>query len=89
MVSPPQPRLPMHVDLERPLPDLVHQAASQIEREYIRKALKKSRGNVGRCAQMCGMDRVILERKMAEYGGSVAAGKNSHSASQAISSHLR
>jgi len=67
IVSPPQPRFPMHVDLERPLPDLVRQAAAQIEREYIRKALKKTRGNVGRCARICGMSRRSISAKIAEY----------------------
>ena len=57
----------MHVDLERPLPDLVRQAAAQIEREYIRKALKKTRGNVGRCARICGMSRRSISAKIAEY----------------------
>jgi DNA-binding NtrC family response regulator len=67
IISPPPPRFPMHVDLERPLPDLVRQASAQIEREYIRKALKKSRGNVGRCARICGMSRRSISAKIAEY----------------------
>ena len=67
IVSPPAPRFPFPVDLNRPLPDLIRETAAQLENQYIRKALKKSRGNVGRCARICGMSRRSISAKIAEY----------------------
>ena len=31
------------------------------------RALKKSRGNVGRCARICGLSRRSISAKIAEY----------------------
>src|SRR5262249_40215645 len=67
LVTPAAPKLPFHIDLERPLPDLLREATASIERQYIRKALKKTRGNVGRCAEICGMSRRSISGKIAEY----------------------
>src|SRR4051812_41876354 len=49
------PRVPFHIDLDRPLPEILRETAAAIEQQYIRKALKKTRGNVGRCARICGL----------------------------------
>jgi DNA-binding NtrC family response regulator len=38
-----------------------------IEQQYIRKALEKSHGNVGRCAKICGLSRRSISAKIAEY----------------------
>src|SRR5205085_1164485 len=35
--------------------------------EDIQKALKKARGNVGRCAKICGLSRRSISAKIAEY----------------------
>jgi DNA-binding NtrC family response regulator len=67
LVTPAAPKLPFHIDLDRPLPDLLREATAAIERQYIRKALKKTRGNVGRCAKICGMSRRSISGKIAEY----------------------
>ena len=40
--------LPVTVDLSRPLTELVHDAVAQIESQYIRKALTKTHGHIGR-----------------------------------------
>jgi DNA-binding NtrC family response regulator len=56
------------VDLKQPLPDLIRIATEQIEKEYIRKALEKSRGNVGRCAELCGLSRRSISGKISQYG---------------------
>src|SRR2546425_690436 len=45
------------IDLKHSLPYYLKQSTEQIEREYILKALEKSRGNVGRCADLCGLSR--------------------------------
>src|SRR5262249_12832176 len=64
--APPQ-KTPFHIDLERPLPKLLQEAIANIEQSYIRKALKKARGNVGRCARICGLSRRSVTAKIAEY----------------------
>jgi DNA-binding NtrC family response regulator len=55
------------IDLARPLPDLLREATAELEKQYLRKALKKSRGNVGRCAKICGLSRRSISAKLAEY----------------------
>jgi DNA-binding NtrC family response regulator len=67
LVSPPASKLPFHIDLDRPLPELLHEAVVNIEQAYLRKALKKTRGNVGRCARICGLSRRSVTAKIAEY----------------------
>jgi transcriptional regulator with GAF, ATPase, and Fis domain len=67
LVSPPVSKLPFHIDLERPLPELLRDAVLNIEQQYLRKALKKTRGNVGRCARICGLSRRSVTAKIAEY----------------------
>ena len=56
------------VDLRHPLPFYLQQATEQIERQYILKALEKSRGNVGRCAELCGLSRRSVSGKISQYG---------------------
>jgi DNA-binding NtrC family response regulator len=65
--TPSGPKLPFHIDLDRPLPDLLREAVAAIEHQYIRKALKKTHGNVGRCARICGLSRRSMTAKIAEY----------------------
>jgi DNA-binding NtrC family response regulator len=67
ITAPAAPRLPFHIDLDRPLPELLRDAVNSIERQYITKALKKTRGNVSRCARICGMSRRSITGKIAEY----------------------
>jgi DNA-binding NtrC family response regulator len=55
------------IDLKHPLPYYLKLATEQIEREYIRKALEKSRGNVGRCAELCGLSRRSVSGKIGQY----------------------
>jgi DNA-binding NtrC family response regulator len=55
------------IDLSNPLPHYVKIATEQIEREYILKALEKSRGNVGRCAELCGLSRRSVSGKIRQY----------------------
>jgi DNA-binding NtrC family response regulator len=56
------------IDLTHPLPFYLQQATEQIERQYIAKALEKSRGNVGECAKLCGLSRRSISGKISEYG---------------------
>jgi DNA-binding NtrC family response regulator len=65
--KPAAPKMPFHIDLDRPLPDLLKDAVATIEQQYIKKALKKTHGNVGRCARICGLSRRSMTAKIAEY----------------------
>ena len=46
---------------------LMAEMVGHVEHQYIRKALKKARGNVGRCARICGLSRRSITAKIAEY----------------------
>jgi DNA-binding NtrC family response regulator len=61
------PRTPLSIDLERPLPDILRNACADIEREYLKKALRKTHGNIGRCAKICGLSRRSISAKIGEY----------------------
>jgi len=67
LTAPQAAKLPFNIDLERPLPDLLRDVTQEIEQQYIRKALKKSHGNIGRCAKICGLSRRSISAKIAEY----------------------
>jgi DNA-binding NtrC family response regulator len=66
--TPVTPKMPFQIDLSRPLPDLVRETVSNLERQYIQKALRKTRGHVGRCAKICCLSRRSITTKIAEYG---------------------
>jgi DNA-binding NtrC family response regulator len=67
LVNPATSKMPFQIDLDRPLPELLREAVANIEQQYIRKALRKTRGNVGRCARICGLSRRSISAKIAEY----------------------
>ena len=67
LLSAPTPRVRFPVDLNRPLPEILNEVVAGVEKQYIRKALKKTRGNVARCAQLCGLSRRSMTAKIAEY----------------------
>jgi DNA-binding NtrC family response regulator len=67
---------PFVVDLDRPLPDVLRDMTNQIEQAYIRKALEKTHGNVGRTARICGLSRRSISAKIAEYQIDKTAYKN-------------
>ena len=52
------------VDLSRPLDDHVSRNIAQLEYHYIRRALKRARGNVSRCARLCGLSRQNVNREL-------------------------
>jgi DNA-binding NtrC family response regulator len=56
------------VSLERPLPQLLREVTATIERQYLRKALRRVHGNVVKAAMICGLSRRSVTAKIAEYG---------------------
>jgi DNA-binding NtrC family response regulator len=64
----PTARRHSEVDLSRPLPQLLADVRAAVEKQYLRQALRKSRGHVGGCAILCGLSRGIVSKKLAEYG---------------------
>jgi DNA-binding NtrC family response regulator len=62
---PAEPRF--HIDLERPLPEQLSELVAAVEQHYLRKALRKSQGRIGRCAEICGLSRRSVTMKMHEY----------------------
>ena len=67
VTNPLPPKLPMAIDINRPLPEVLREVCSDVERQYIAKALEQSHGHVGRCAQLCGLSRRTLSARIAEF----------------------
>jgi len=57
----------MQVDLARPLADQLSEITASFEERYLRRALKRSRGHVGRCAEISGLSRRSITDKLAQY----------------------
>jgi DNA-binding NtrC family response regulator len=77
VLQPATPKTPFSIDLEKPLPDLLREVTEKVEHQYIKKALRKARGNVGRCARICGLSRRSISAKIAEYKLEKASYKDS------------
>jgi len=56
------------VDLTRPLPEQLNELTAAFEERYLRKALRKTRGHVGKCANISGLSRRSITDKIAHYG---------------------
>jgi DNA-binding NtrC family response regulator len=58
---------PLNVDLARPLPEQLAELTAMFEERYLRKALRKTRGHVGKCAKISGLSRRSITDKIAQY----------------------
>jgi DNA-binding NtrC family response regulator len=67
VLKPQQRSSGLSVDLSRPLADQVREMTAELERSYLLRALKKTHGNVGRCAKLAGLSRRSISAKLAEY----------------------
>jgi transcriptional regulator with PAS, ATPase and Fis domain len=76
ILSPSTPELPFHMDLDRPLREIVRHVVTRVEKHYIRKALMKAQGNLARCARICGLSRRSTSHKITTYQIDRAAFKN-------------
>jgi DNA-binding NtrC family response regulator len=59
---------PFQVDLTRPLSDQLGEITRAFEERYLRKALRKTRGHVGRCATIACLSRRSVTEKISQYG---------------------
>ncbi len=55
------------VDISRSLPELLQEITSLYEKRYLEKALRKTRGHVGRCAKITGLSRRSVTDKISHY----------------------
>jgi DNA-binding NtrC family response regulator len=58
---------PLRVDLSRALPEQLAELTAAYEERYIRKALRKTRGHVGKCAELSGLSRRSITEKITLY----------------------
>jgi DNA-binding NtrC family response regulator len=68
ILRPAPSRSQVPVDLSRPLTEQLGELTSAFEERYIRRALKKTRGHVGRTARLAGLSRRTITDKIAQYG---------------------
>ncbi len=55
-------------DVDEPLPTVVDRLRSTVEREYLRRVLRKYRGHMGKVSDHAGLNRRTLYNKMQVYG---------------------
>ncbi len=65
--KPSKTKVPFPVDLSRPLTEQLPEIVASFEERYLRKALKKARGHVGRTAKITGLSRRSISEKIAQY----------------------
>src|SRR5262249_44920185 len=55
------------VDLSRTLPEQLKELTVEYEKRFLRRALKKARGHVGRSARITGLSRRSVTTKLSQY----------------------
>ena len=67
VTQPTRAKSSLPVDLARPLAEQLEEIIAAFEERYLRKALRKTRGNVGRCAKISGLSRRSITDKLGKY----------------------
>jgi two-component system response regulator AtoC len=67
IVEAPAPKIRFPIDLSRPLTEQLPAVVAAFEERYLRRALKKARGHVGRTARITGLSRRSISEKIAHY----------------------
>jgi DNA-binding NtrC family response regulator len=67
ILKPGRPRYQLPVDLSRPLTDQLAELTAAFEERYLRRALKRTRGHIGRTARLTGLSRRTITDKIALY----------------------
>jgi DNA-binding NtrC family response regulator len=65
--SGPSARPSLSVDLGQPLGDQLGRLTAAFEERYLRKAMRRTHGHVGRCAKITGLSRRSLTAKLSRY----------------------
>jgi DNA-binding NtrC family response regulator len=65
--QPGRPRYQLPVDLSRPLTEQLNDLTAAFEERYLRRALKKTRGHIGRTAHLTGLSRRTITEKLTLY----------------------
>ncbi|HVS34415.1 MAG TPA: sigma-54 dependent transcriptional regulator [Gemmataceae bacterium] len=60
-------KVAVQIDVTRPLPEQLLELTASFEERYLRRALKKTHGNIGRCAKLSGLSRRTITDKLAHY----------------------
>lgn len=67
LLTPTPPRLGLEVDLSAPLTEQLPRIIASYEERYLRKALRKTHGHIGRTASITGLSRRSITDKLALY----------------------
>jgi len=67
ILKPGRPRSELPVDLSRPLTEQLNELTAAFEERYLRRALKRARGHIGRTAHLTGLSRRTITEKLALY----------------------
>ena len=67
VLKPTRPRYQLPVDLSRPLTEQLTELTAAFEERYLRRALKRTRGHIGRTAHLTGLSRRTITEKLALY----------------------
>lgn len=65
---PSSPRLPIRIDVQRSLAEHLEPMTGEIEVEYLTAALRANQGRIQATAEMAGLSRRTLLRKLRQYG---------------------
>jgi DNA-binding NtrC family response regulator len=63
----PSAKVPFSIDLTRPLTEQLAELTAAFEEAYLRRAMKKTRGHIGRTARISGLSRRTITDKVAQY----------------------
>ncbi len=63
----PRPGYHIPVDLSRPMAEQIADLTAAFEERYLRRAMRKTRGHIGRTAQIMGLSRRTITDKIAHY----------------------
>jgi two-component system response regulator AtoC len=67
IVKPGKTKVPFPVDLSRPLTEQLPEVVAAFEERYLRRALRKARGHIGRTAKITGLSRRSISDKIAQF----------------------
>jgi DNA-binding NtrC family response regulator len=67
ILAPGRPHVQLPVDLSRPLTEQLAELTAAFEERFLRRALKKSRGHIGRTAHVTGLSRRTITEKLTLY----------------------